>query len=67
MSKPLFKASDGGQIDILGEREDVTQSELQRGSGAGMLLSIKVRPEAFPSGSPMSVLLFSAISGESLS
>ena len=57
MGKPLFKASDGGQIDILGEREDVTQSELQQGSATGMLLWIKVRPEAFPTGSPMSVLL----------
>jgi hypothetical protein len=57
MGKPLFKASDGGQIDIVGEREDVTQSELQRGSGTEMLLSIKVRPETFPTGSPMSVLL----------
>jgi hypothetical protein len=28
-----------------------------------VLLSINVRPEAFPTGSPMSVLLFSAISG----
>ena len=33
MGKPLFKASDGGQIDILGGREDVTQSELPQGSG----------------------------------
>jgi hypothetical protein len=57
MGKPLFKASDGGQIDILGEREDVTQSELLQGSGRGVLLSIKVRPESFPTGSPMSVLL----------
>jgi hypothetical protein len=24
MGKPLFKASDGGQIDILGEWEDIT-------------------------------------------
>jgi hypothetical protein len=30
--KPLFNASDGGQIDILREGEDITQSELQRGS-----------------------------------
>jgi hypothetical protein len=33
MGKPLFKTSDGGQIDILREWEDITQSELQRGSG----------------------------------
>ena len=32
MGKPLFKASDGGQIDILREGEDVTQGELQQGS-----------------------------------
>jgi hypothetical protein len=38
MGKPLFKASDGDQIDILEEREDVTQSELQQGSATGMLL-----------------------------
>jgi hypothetical protein len=41
--------SDGGQIDIFGEREDATQSELQQGSGTGVLLSIKVRPEVPPS------------------
>ena len=33
MGKQLFKASDGGQIDILREGEDVTQSELYQGSG----------------------------------
>ena len=33
MGKPLFKASDGGQIDILREWEDITQSELYQGSG----------------------------------
>jgi hypothetical protein len=48
MGKPLFKASDSGQIDILGEREHVTQSELRQGSATGMFLWIKVRPEAFP-------------------
>jgi hypothetical protein len=57
MGKPLFKASDGGQIDIVGERDEVTQSEIQQGSGTGMLLSIKVRHESFPTGSPMSGLL----------
>jgi hypothetical protein len=31
MGKPLFKAPDGGQFKILWEREDPTQSELQRG------------------------------------
>jgi hypothetical protein len=57
MGKPLFKASDGGQIDMLGEKEDVTQSEFLQGSATRMLLSIKVRPESFPTGSPMSLLL----------
>jgi hypothetical protein len=33
MGKPLFKASDGGQIDIVREREDVTEGEVQQGSG----------------------------------
>ncbi len=33
VGKPLFKASDGGQIDILREWEDITQSELYQGSG----------------------------------
>ena len=32
MGKPLFNASDGGQIDILREGEYITQSELQLGS-----------------------------------
>jgi hypothetical protein len=31
MGKPLFKASDGGRFEILWEREDLTQSELQQG------------------------------------
>jgi hypothetical protein len=33
MGKPLSKPSEGGQIDILRELEEVTQSELQQGSG----------------------------------
>ena len=33
MGKPLFNAPDGGRIDILREWEDVTNSELQQGSG----------------------------------
>jgi hypothetical protein len=48
MGKPLFKASEGGRIDILREWEDITESELQQGSGTKMLLALKVRPEAFP-------------------
>jgi hypothetical protein len=31
MGKPLFKASEGGPFDILGEQEDVIESELQQG------------------------------------
>ena len=57
MGKPLFKASEGGRMDILREWEDITQSELQQGSGTQMLLAQKVRPEASPTGSPMSVSL----------
>jgi hypothetical protein len=56
MGNPPFKASDGGQIDILREGEDVIQSELQQGSGTQLLYVKKVRPEAFPNGSPLSVL-----------
>jgi len=55
MGKPLSKASDGGHIDILVEWEDFTEGELQQGSGMQVLLSLKVRPEAFPTGSPMSI------------
>jgi hypothetical protein len=32
MGKPLFKASDGGRVDILRQLEDATESELQRRS-----------------------------------
>jgi hypothetical protein len=40
---------------MLREGEDIAQSELQQGSGTQVLLALKVRPEAFPTGSPMSV------------
>jgi len=33
MGNPLFKASEGDLIDILGEGDDITQSELQQRSG----------------------------------
>ena len=33
MGKPLFKASEGGRIDILKEWAGITQSELQQGPG----------------------------------
>ena len=55
MGKPPFTASDGGQIDILRELEEITQSEFQQGSETLVLLALKVRPEAFPNGSPMPV------------
>jgi hypothetical protein len=57
MGKPLSKASEGGDCDILGEWKDVTKSEVQHGSGKHMLIVLEVRPEAFPTGLPMSVLL----------
>jgi len=55
MGKPLFKASDGDQFDILRVSEDVTESELWQVSEMQVLIRSKVRPEAFPTGSPMSV------------
>ena len=33
MGKPLSKASEGGDFDILGEWEEVTKSDVQHGSG----------------------------------
>ena len=57
MSKPLFKASEGGWVEILREREDATQSEVEEVSGMCVLIRLKVRLEAFPTGSPMSVWL----------
>jgi hypothetical protein len=33
MGKPPFKTSEGGLIDILRELEEITQGELQQGSG----------------------------------
>jgi len=33
IGKPPFKASDGGQIDMLRELEEITTGELQQGSG----------------------------------
>ena len=34
--------------------EDVTESEVQQVSGMQVLIRLKVRPEAFPTGSPLS-------------
>jgi hypothetical protein len=37
------------------EWEDVTSGEFQSGDGRWVLIRLKVRLEAFPNGSPMSV------------
>jgi hypothetical protein len=55
MGKPLSKASEGGDSEILGVTEDFTQSDVQHVSEKHLLICSKVRPEAFPTGSPMSV------------
>jgi hypothetical protein len=44
MGKPLFKALEGGRVDILRQREDVTQSEFQQVSGMRVPIRLKVRP-----------------------
>ena len=56
MGNPFFKPSDGDSFDSLGVGEDVTESETERVSGTPVLIRLKVRPETFPNGSPMSVL-----------
>jgi hypothetical protein len=53
--KPPFKASEGGRIDILRELGESTSCEFEQGSGTQVLLALKVRPEAFPNGSPMPI------------
>ena len=55
MGKPLSNASEGDRFDILRVWEDVTESEFQQVSGMQVLIRLKVRPEAFPNGSPMSI------------
>jgi hypothetical protein len=52
MGKPLSKASEGGDWDILGEWKDVTKSEVQHGSGKHVLIVLEVRPEPFRSAYP---------------
>jgi hypothetical protein len=54
MGKPLFHAPDGGYYEIVRVTEDSTQSGLQQGPEISVVEQ-KVRPEAFPSGLPMSV------------
>jgi hypothetical protein len=51
----LSKAWEGGYCDVLGKIEEVTQSEVQHVSGKHVLIGIKVRPQGFPTGLPMSV------------
>jgi hypothetical protein len=58
MGKPLFKASEGDGIDILRVSEDVTESGLQQVPGIQVLIRLKVRPEAFATGSPMPAFRF---------
>ena len=53
--KPLSKAPDGGYYEIVRVTEDGTESGLHQGPETSVLVEQKVRPEAFPSGLPMSV------------
>jgi hypothetical protein len=55
MSKPLSKAWESDRCDVLWEREEVTQCEARHVSGKHVLIAIKGRLQAFPTGSPMSV------------
>jgi hypothetical protein len=64
MGNPPFKAPDGGYYETARVTEDTTQSGLQQGSETSVLVEQKIRPEAFPSGLPMSVWVnIYAISG----
>jgi hypothetical protein len=55
MGNPILKPSEGDRFHILRVGEDGTESEVQQVSGTQVLIRLKVRPEAFPTGSPMSV------------
>ncbi len=55
MGKPPSKASDGGQVDIVKGMQNLTESEPQQGSGRQVLIPFEVRPEAFPTASPVSL------------
>jgi hypothetical protein len=59
MGKPLSKASDGGDCEILGEREIFAESGVQPVSEKHLLICSKVRPEALSTGSPTPVCRFS--------
>jgi hypothetical protein len=55
LGNPIFKPSEGDRFDVLRVGEDSIESEVQQVSGTQVLIRLKVRPEAFPTGSPMSV------------
>jgi hypothetical protein len=55
MGKPLSKASKGGDCDILWEIEGVTKCEVGPVSEKHVLLHLRVRLEASPTGLPVSV------------
>jgi hypothetical protein len=57
MGIPLFKAPDGGFYETERVTEGSAQSGPQQESETSVLVEQKVRPEAFPSGLPMSVWL----------
>ena len=44
MGQPLSKASEGGDLDVLGESEEVTKGEALLVSGEQVLIVLKVRP-----------------------
>ncbi len=41
MGNPLSKASEGGWVDILREREEATQSEVEEVSGMCVLIRVR--------------------------
>jgi len=57
MGKPLFKAPDGGYYEIVRVTEGAARSGLRQGLDTSVLVEQKVRPEAFPSGLLMSVMV----------
>jgi hypothetical protein len=55
MGKPPFKASDGDRFDMLWVWKDSRASDLQQVSEMHVPIALEARPEAFPTGLPMSV------------
>ena len=55
MGHPFFKASEGGFIGRGWVSEDFTLSEFLFRKGMTMPIRLKVRPEVFPKGLPMSI------------